>query len=858
MKTKKGGVRPFDEMAYVNGQTTEHVAAEEEVAEEIAEDLPYTSFSLSVLPETTITQPYQIELPKGSNPMFFPVNAPLVGLAQDPDPVTRPLRNALWIARAWNYPLVLITGNIMHVDVTRAGKQQGFRAFATDARESDVLFENFETRLTHRLQSLRENFVDNDGNPIFQGPILGTFGRAEDEIINYYVNQKVRETVAAAQQQIDDQVKDMREQKGELGRRCKATQKLLEKQNRGQKLRDDEEERLAEDLESELERDLAEIIRLKAEMSRLQQARKLISQSDVSEAKKRQWFLDAQKRLIDLFEEHIPWLKIIATRNCFLQIGSFIVRVIQNPKETTADTYAGQVQNDLRLDQKNGKRLPDAVLIAGSNVTGAYFRVNYPKSEADPKETAETHIVELPMCINASFLQRLADLSVRVGPFLTRLVSTKFFTGGVAPCGWVSNIFTSHIWWDKDIAPQSPDSTGMSTRAYRMFANPKALEGYAQHDFMFYGEFEGDMQEGGKQQAYYNVPYPPFRLAPYEFHHRFFLEHNFPIHFYANLGDVVQGENHPYHREVAADYLNPHQAKALVSEVLASDMYLEEKVRLLARELVLNSWRNGVQRVDDQLQQYIEQAYGTTAWGSAYFAKVLRNAERIGLTFAEKAGIITVIGGNHIGNTDMVGEHFNEATICVERLRDILCTRHRFSHERVATAIQAPLGSAKTVTRALGAFGVLLDEDIGKDSSKLPRKKLPYCLSAKHKPTQGGARYSIAVKQMRGARMRIGTTVGTFADRFVLEVAGHIDRDQWCMIPNGLISISPGQEFQGPFAEEQDFALADMGTKIIGFPHDGAEPFGPVVHISVTYEALYQYIKNPWPIDVDALFPNAL
>ena len=194
----------------------------------------------------------------------------------------------------------------------------------------------------------------------------------------------------------------------------------------------------------------------------------------------------------------------------------------------------------------------------------------------------------------------------------------------------------------------------------------------------------------------------------------------------------------------------------------------------------------------------------------------------------------------------------------MDRLRDILCTRHRFSREEVMRWVKAPYGSAKTITRALGIFGILREGDLKKDPLTLSRDRLPYCLSAKHKPGRGGARHSIAVKQMRGVRMRLGTTEPTFKDRFVLEVAGHIDRDQWCMIPNGLISISPGQEFQGPYAEQEDFSLADMGTKVIGFPHNGSESFGPLVHISFNYETLYQYIKKPWPIDVAALFPNSL
>ncbi|GEM_PF-4876313 len=850
MSTKK------HKSAQVNSRISdEDYLEEDEVAEEVTADpLPFTSFTLSVLPETTLSHPYKIPLPEGKHPLLFPINSPLVGLAQDPNPITRPLRNSLLIARAWGFPVVLLTGNILHLDVTRAGKLQGFRAFASDAQDNGNLFENMETRIKQRIESLREHFVNEEGNPIFNGPILATFGRSEDEIINFWVNEQVNRTVAIERQKIEIAKKILVSRFKELEKRTNATHRILSKQEEEPTLPPEEIQLLQE----ELKRDASERERISWEIDGRTEEKTLARASNISEAIRKQWFLEAQKRLIALFEENIPMLKVIATRNCFLQIGSYIVKLVQNPRETTAETYAAQIQNDTRLDLKNGRRVADCILIAGANVTGAYFRINYPKSEDDPNEITSVHVVELPMCINSFFLQRLADVSVRVGPFLTRLVSTKFFTGGIVPCGWVSNFFTSYPWWDKNIAPQSPEYTDKPSLAYRMFSHANLLEKYAASKFMFYGELEGDMQEGAKQQAYYDVPEVPFRFAPYEYHHDFFLKQGFPIHFYVNLGDIVQGENHLYHREVPEDYLNPHQAKKAVRDILLSTMWIEQKARLLGQQLVLNSWRIGVQRVDDQLAQYIEQAYGTHPWGSIYFAKILRNAKKIGLAFTENSGIITAIGGNHIGNTEGVGEHFNESIICMDSLRDALCTRHRFNREEVSRCVKAPLGSAKTITRAVGAFGILSAEDLQKDSSALTRNKLPYCLSAKHKPGRGGARHSIAVKQMRGVRMRLGTTMPTFKDRFVLEVAGHIDRDQWCMIPNGLISISPGQEFQGPYAEEEDFSLADMGTKVIGFPHDGSEPFGPLVHISFNYEVLYQYIRKPWQIDVGALFPNSL
>jgi hypothetical protein len=356
------------------------------------------------------------------------------------------------------------------------------------------------------------------------------------------------------------------------------------------------------------------------------------------------------------------------------------------------------------------------------------------------------------------------------------------------------------------------------------------------------------MQEGGKQQAYYDIPEPPFRLAPYQMHHVFFLRHGFPIHHYSNLGDIVQGENHPfYHLETPEKYREPYKVKQQVEEVFASEILTaQEKLNVLGRLAVRNAWRIGIQRVDLQLEQYIQQAYNQ---GSEYFARILRNCKKIGLSFIGKAAPITILGGNHFGNTEGVGRHFNEAEICEGRLRAILRDHHRISREEVNTMILAPLGSARTVSRILGAFGI--------------NGVYPYCLSAKHKPGRGGARYHNPIKKMRAVRVRIGTTEPIYRDRFVIEEAGHIDRDAWCMIPNGFVSLCPGQEFQGPYAEAEDFALADMGTKVIGLPApafhmNSKEVFGPLIHISFAYEVFYQYIKKPWRIDVKSLFPYAL
>lgn len=807
---------------------------------------------ISILPLHALDDPFVIPFPEGSHPWFCPINAPLVGLARNADPVTHALRNALLIARAARYPLIIITGNLIHLDVTRAGSQQGQRAYASIALDSGNLFETIDDRIAGRVALLREQFLDQEGNSIFNGPIYVTFGKSEKAIYTYWVNERVNQAVEEVRQQIAKECDELAKRKKELEKELKAMEKTL----------------LEGEVGSE-EKILSAFREAKQELQNVEEAmqektlkRKIVKATNISEAKRKEWILEAQQRLIDLIEAMIPWIKVIATNKCVVKIGERTVLIDQNPRESIADTYADKVQEDLRLDLKTGKSVPDLVLIAGYNVAGMAFQVNYPRSEEDPRETKKVEVIQLPMCVDSSFLQKLSDLSVGVGPFLTRLVGVKHFIAGMIVCRWISRVFETYCWYERDLSPEPPKKGEQPSLAYRLMQNHELLEKFFQTSFMVYGEWESDMQEGGKQQGYYEISDPPFLIAPYDFHHQVFLRNHFPLSWGWNLGDIVQGENHAYHLEVPESYLEPHKLGAEINRLFASNIPLEGKLVSLAKTAIRNAWRIGIQRVDDQLDQYMRTAYKK---GSEYYARILRKCKNISLAFVGKATAITILGGNHFANTEGIGTHSSEATRCAEALQNILRDYHRFGRDEIKKLVSAPLGSARTVSRALGAMGILRPEDRDKNPSLLERKAFPYCVSAKHKPGRGGARTAIPVRKMRMVRMRIGVTTPVMKGRFLLEGAGHIDRKSWCMIPNGFLSISPGQEFQGPFAEEEDFPLADMGTVILGLPMpsfeftEGYEVFGPIVHMTFSYEdVFYPYSKNPWEFDVAALFPNAL
>lgn len=789
--------------------------------------LEFSGVSTSVLPDYTLDSPFEPTMKENARPLVFFLNCPLLGLVQNLDPVTHPLRNGLLVAEARQYGCVFLTGNLIHIDVTRASSMQGFRMFVSHTEETEKTFVPIEDRIESTFKLLAKEFIREHKVPCYSGPIYIVFGRSEDLLINYWVRQRVNEIVAEDQARIGALI---RKKNKKIRQYKKAFISLLEIEDREG----------IEQVETALKKEENELVNLKKERS-------YMTATDVSPDRKKKLFLEFQRQLINLYEQYIHGVKVISTGNCVVRIWGRRILIKQNPRQSVADTYAGNVETETRSNLKNGGDAPDLIVLAGYNVTGLQSCVNFPEAKDDPRKIISTELVQLPVCLNATYLQQFSDRAVTAGPFLTKLIDAQYFAAGAVAVGWPQRFFHVEYWYARDLTPQPPRHSESASLAYEMFSNWHMLKEYCRRPFLMYIEAESDMQEGGKQQAYYELPEFPFRQALYDFHHKFFLKHRLPIVSNWNLGDIVQGENHEeYHLEVRENYLNPHDASNHVGKLLALDMPYEEKIKLLAKLAVENTWSNGVQRVDDQLEQYMSRSYQE---GSDYYAGVLREAKRINLQYIENAAPLTVIGGNHFGNTKKVGKHFNEATICANRLRDILHDKYAISREELEKLVMAPLGSAKTVSRALGAFGI--------------GNVHPYCISIKHKPGAGAARGRVPVTILRASRVRIGVTEPVFRGRFVIEMAGHIDRKSACMTKNGFLSLSPGQEFKGAWAEEMDFALADCGTVVIGLPAPALrigskEVFGPVVHVSFAAEVFYDYIKSPWEIDSAQLLPNAL
>lgn len=834
----------------------------------------------TIVEDTTLENPFVVETPQEVMPFIRAINTPMIGVCADAHPYHNPFSNALRLAEynrkyadKTGFPVVFITGNFIHVDTLKYSKLRAHRSLVAQTKpitlseltmeeDREVQFVSIEKRIKARVEMLKQASVDEDGKPLYGGPIYFTFGKREEDIITFWVDEHSRKVTAEKQDVL-------RAKRGILNkayrgalRRVTAVEQAIADENtnlRTLETRVQSEEREQErasilrrlsELNTWLEEQRRALVEAEAELKRIRDTLKETIVTYCSDEDLKRWFFEGQLRLKQMVEEAVPNAKVIATGDCWVEVGKKFIRIIQDNSDLPSDAFLDKLAQKIQKELKNGKKQPDLILVAGLNLAPTDFSVKYPKAEGVHREITEVAVVQLPTCLDNDYIERITARGVKIGTEITKLVNDEDFTSGVVDYCWPCEFPQLRFWSSADLVDE------------KLFSHGEEIEKLILGAYQIYGEHEGDMQEGAHHQAYYTMPEFPYFKPLYQVHHDFFVGIGAPIHYYNNLGDIVQGENHEYHLEIPEEFRITHALERELGRLMRdTSLTAEQKAGMAAKLALRNSILGGTPRIDDQLENYEERAIKA---GTDYFCMVLKNARRIRLEFIEKSSVITVIGGNHFGNTGIknsggVGKHFEEADIARNALVKALRRCSGFSDEDLERLVVAPKISG--VSAALGAFGVLPEnidrDDIQKLSKQELKRLFPYCLSAKHKPSgkDGYGNKGLPVKSLRRARSTRGPTDPLYEGRFALEVAGHIDRDTSFISKGSLYSVSPAQEFRSPFAESLDLSLGDIGTKVIGVPKDRR---GPIVITRFTYEVFFRYLKNPWPINISQLFPNAL
>lgn len=825
---------------------------------------------------TTLDDPFVLPLAKkdnhwyGGQPMFYILNSPLVGLLANPDDDKNPFKNALRLAEMLELPYLIISGNLIHLDVTQASKNQALRAMATDTQGlekngTEELFQTMDERIRRRIKRAKELMMDENGKPIFSGKFFFAPGKSEMNIINYWVAEEARRVTA---QQRDIVSKGIQETRKEIGARESLCVRLEKPLAELERLLVSEDKRKEKNLTKaellEEKRKCLENLKFNRsvlesryeELALLRDKRAAIRQTDLTEVVRKKWYLNFCEKLADIFEEEFLNFKVISTGDVFLKAGEITAKLVQNPHDANSDTYMNRTWERVNNALHNGDRQPDYVFIGGYNLTYERYDSVYPARDPfDERKTTTVEIIQLPMCVDSDYLKSNFEHTVAIGPFITRLAENPFFAAGMVNCGRISKFSVR-------------DFVTLDTLTDAKFCTDKsALSKLTNGKYMVYGELRSDPQEGSRYQAWYDLPDPPYMVVPYVLHHRAFIEWDAPISWEANLGDIVQGENFPmYHLEDPDEYMHAYDVEKRIEKLLA-DSAKDAKTLIKQRNELIRLWQQnaknaGTTRVDEQLESYWQRAYKDQ---SQYYAGIIKRSQKIGLATIGRLGIISKISGNHFQNTGLkssggVGWHFDEAILSVKELINVLGREHKFDDDLLQKLVQAPRGSAKNVSILAGGLGLLSDKDYAswiKNSRSVAPEKFPYCISAKHKPGKGGSRKVNPIVAMRRVRSLKGTTDPIYQDRFVIELAGHINRDSEALLPNGLCKLVPCDgEFQTPYAQELDFGLGDVGTAVLGLPMHRRGFFRT---ISFSYEGFRAHIQNgkKWKVDVKALFRNS-
>lgn len=805
------------------------------------------------------------------HPMFYFINSPMIGLVADPDIEKSPFRNGLRLAEAVGVPWVIISGNLFHLDVTKASKNQGLRAMATDTSyngngNGSSGFQTMEERIQQRIKRVKESSTDDKGKPIFSGDLLLTFGKGETEIVNYWVGEKARKYTQEQRAIVQAGIKRAKKRVSEIEKIISDLNKdfaewsafLKDRDARGKQglTKEDVSETLVE-IKNELDQARFQLAQLVTELEFLKDTEAATIQSNISESLRSKWYLNFYSKLIKMLEEGIPRAKVIATGDVYLKTGNLTAKLMQNPHDSENDTHMNRLWTSINNALHNGDRQPDIVFAGGFNLTYERYDLVYPaRNPKDPRQTTVVEIAQLPMCLDTEYLKRRFEHTVSIGPFITRLAESTFFASGMVFYGRISNFPV------RDIV----DSTTLTDGKYCKDAS--ALRKLVKGKHVAYGEVHSDQQEGSRYQAWYDIKEPPYFVPPYVLHRQAFLEWDAPICWGANLGDIVQGENFDkYHLENPEDYLHAFDVERRIEELLKTpntnlEAMLKERNEVI-RMWIKGSRGAGVTRAQDQLKSYHTRAYENQ---SEYYARIIARAEKYRIATIDKVGIISKLDGNHFQNTGKhnsggVGWHFSEAELSADKLIEVLSRKHKFDAEMLRKRILAPRGSAVNVSLLAGGLGMLSAKDYEawvKNSKNVDPEKFPYCISAKHKPSAGGSHRINPIVAMRKVRSAKGTTDPIYQGRCVLEFAGHIDRDSEVLLPNGWCKLVPCDgEFQTPFAQEYDFSLGDVGTTVSGLPMHRKGFFR---WISFSYEGFRSHIKNGGlgKVDVRALFRNAL
>jgi len=787
-----------------------------------------------VLSKATLHEPYVIKTEDEKFSLSV-INSPLVGAEYSQVLEENIILNSLELAESKHDDVVIFSGGLMFIDAkkseglltTHRARTSGmtmnlkildprYRKDALDIRKNkpadDVVCETTREKFLNLASGWRKTVVDKNGNPVYNGKILITLGRAEEEIIEAAAHAEVTYILAVQRERIKEQ-----------RRGVKAELRYVENQDFPNQAR---------------------IEKLRKEIEWLTIKEKRTISSNVSTEDRKRFFDVVRAWVIKTLEDTIPNAKVITQGTAFLNIGGKIIEVHQDREQGPTTTMLDEFMKKNAGRRSLDSTLPDVVFLINS------FSVNYRWAVAQryvEKKQTSTDVYQLPVALNKRFLlDQLRDV-IRKGSPLERLLRHEQFEPGIFRLE-----YRNELW--------NPEPISIPTLLRKPLSgiSPKQIKEQSEYAYIF---VTSDQHIGHPWKSYYydkkTGMFYGHDEAVFEILRRAYLKNGklVPLHAYIDLGDQDQG----HHYETQAEM---HERTKDVRMILREFKILEnviknangaeaaEKLNEMQKQILDQILIRGIHWPQYQMREYKRRVLEPNA---DMFASIVKRSQSAGIKAygieeyltgnpdMRSIAILTILGGNHFRNT--VEGELNEGSFYAENIIDLLAADKSIglSREELENIVRAPLHGSTSYGQ-----GIL----------KTGTNGYEWGISLRHEPSRKSGANGDPLREAIKNVLERGDFTGIFAGRKVIHLSGDIHRFGHVLTSDAVVLSVAAGTGGDPYGE-RGFSPNNIGNFVVGIPARGPE-YGPIRIIQFNQDFVRSYFEKPWDIDWDRIFKDPL
>ena len=811
------------------------------------------------LPITSFDNPYEIEIKDPEHQKIMAINTPYIGAICTDNPFKHPVKNALRYANADNIDTVILTGNSIFMDLMRYSNLKPYRSkvsgIKTDpklvqypdsivksGRSPEEQLENnkpvyvtFKERLDHVVEMARKIFRDEDGNPLYNGPIYLKFGNKEEMLSVQQTNEIVRINRNLEGEYVREQLNSLANEKRSINSKIRKKIKTfiaesgINTGNIPQKGIENLMLNNLDDFEKEYwDMTIQERDRIDAEVQDWITYRSRVIMSNTNDEFINLCSKTMQAYIIKELSAAIPNSRFISVGDAHLKLGSNKIKVVYDrTTESIKDNLIGKLRMETQAAIKNGKQQPDLIIGGGLNPTYTRLMISYDTAEGHKSVT----LSQLPTCLDKKLLEDIASNKVKDKEELTKIASEDYSTG-VTIFEWIGYL------------PKRKILTNDFLTNEQLFSEPKKLKQVVEGRNTFYMELESDTHRGSRFTAFFSTKDDVVYFD--QVAHNFLKDLNAPIVKYSHLGDETQAHNYPTEQETNRRWKNDFELVAKINEIITESKSREESEMRLKKLIKKQFIRSGILNQKDQVESYIQSQ------DLDYLAGIIKRAQKSGLYVTDRVGVIDHTRGNHDEHTSY-GE-YNDVEIIANQLGMMIELHDSSLKGKARNLIKAPLDGQLGLVQ--GLIGIVDKKDVNmNEDDALRYHRYLYAIKAKHK--QGTAKNTDSMRPTQKMYDHQGSTQAYQIGRFGINLSGDDHFGGEKLGGNTLHVKSGCQMYKSPYGEKWGFTLPNLLINLIGLPKDGPAE-GPLEIIDIRYEDLKRYNKQEQMPNKYKLFKNSV